>query len=183
MFHLKLLELEAELIAKEEAARGLPSMTFESNLLLDTLEQEVGLKLGDKAPRQWRGWLTYRHDKTSLVICRGRSFSSGFVIEKWRAGLDLPNGADAIADYERGFDVTPPQDLDHLLVNFGSGETTRVFLWYGENIAAYRLIFEASLDDNPEEVLHEAVLEACGWILKRPKHTTLVEFLKQHECK
>jgi len=181
MFHLRLLELESELLAKEESARGLTEMTPECIFLLDSIEQEIGLRLGDKVPPDWKGWLTFRRNKDSLIVCRGRSFSSGGIFPKCRAGFDVPNGMDAATDYQRGFDVSPAQDLDHLLINFGSGKKTRVFLWYGENIAAYKLIFEAAVDDNPYQALQDAVVEACIWILTRPKEKTLLDFLKDRE--
>lgn len=181
MFHIRLLELESELLAKEESARGLKDFTPECGLLLDQIENEIGPRLADKAPKDWRGWISYRRGKESLIICRGRSFGTGGLFAQCRAGLDVTNGADTIADYQRGFDVTPPQDLDHLLLNFGSGKKTRIFLWYGENIAPYRLIFEADVDGDPQRALHDAVVEACTWVVKRPKHVTLPEFLKGQE--
>jgi hypothetical protein len=96
-----------------------------------------------------------------------------------RAGFDVPMGLDSVTEYRRGFDVSPPQDLDHLLVNFGmDGERIRVFLWYGENIAPYKLIFAADLTDEPHKELAEAIVEACIWIAKRPKHETLEAFLQ-----
>ncbi|HEY9712385.1 MAG TPA: hypothetical protein V6C72_02880 [Chroococcales cyanobacterium] len=179
MFDPRLIEAESELLAKEESAAGLDEMTWESILILDTIEQEIGLKLADKAPHHWKGWLTYRRGKQTLMICRGRAFRLGGLFATERAGFDVPNGMDAITDYQRGFDVTPAQDLDHLMINFGAGEKSRVFLWYGENIATYKLIFEAALTTNPVESVREAVVEACLWILSRPKEKTLLEFLKE----
>lgn len=181
MFHIKLLELESEIIAKQEVARGLAEMTAECVFLLDSVEQEVGIRLSDKAPSGWRGWLSYRRKKDSLIICRGRSFAVGGLFSKSCAGFDVPNGADAITDYQRSFDVSPPQDIDHLLINFGTGNKTKVFLWYGESIAAYKLIFEANVDDDCHAQLQAAVIEGCGWIIKRPKHTTLLDYLKELE--
>jgi len=178
MFHIRLLELEAEILAKEEAARGLSELTPECIFLLDSVEQEIETRLGDKAPPGWRGWLSYRRHKDSLLVCRGKSFNIGGMFSKHCAGFDVANGADAITDYQRGFDVSPPQDIDHLLLNFGEGNKTRAFLWYGENIAAYKLIFEASTEECHNQ-LQNAVVDACGWILKRPKHTTLMDYLKQ----
>jgi hypothetical protein len=178
VFHFKLLELEAELLAKEDAARGVTEMTSECIYLLETIEAEIGVILAQAVPRDWRGWLTLRRKNDSLLICRGRAFSVG-MFGKFKAGLDVSGGVDSIADYERHFDVTPPQDLDHLLINFGSGEKTRIFMWYGEGIAAYKLIFEKPIEPSPEQELQSAVVEACGWILKRPKHLTLADFLKQ----
>lgn len=178
MFDPRLIELESEILAKEESERGLDEMTWQSILTLETIEHEIGLKLGDRVPSQWRGWLSYRKDKQSLVICRGRAFATGGLFGKSLAGLDVANGMDAVSDYLRGYDVTPSQELDHLLINFGKGAKSRVFLWYGENIATYKLIFEAPLDDSAVETLKEAVVEACTWILKRPKEKTLLEFLK-----
>jgi hypothetical protein len=179
MFHARLLELESELIAKEQAARGLEQLTPECAILLEQLQNEIGLKLGDKAPNDWKGWLSYKRGKESIVICRGRAFNVGGMFAQWRAGFDVVNGADSVREAQRGFDVTPAQDLDHLQVNFGAGDTVRVFLWYGENIAPYRLIFEARMDEDPEKRLQEAIVEACTWILTKPKGQTLPEFLIQ----
>lgn len=178
MFHFKLLELEAELIAKEDAARGVTEMTPECGFLLQAIESEIGVTLAAKVPQNWRGWLTYRRKNDTLLVCRGRAFSVG-MFGKCKAGFDVSGGVDAIADYERNFDVTPPQDIDHLLINFGTGEKTRIFVWYGEGIAAYKLIFETPIEPSPDAALQAAVVEACSWILKRPKHTTLSEYLKQ----
>ncbi len=178
MFHFKLLELESELIAKEDAARGVTEMTAECIFLLESIESEVGVSLAHRVPDKWRGWLTFRRKNDCLLVCRGRAFSVG-MFGKCKAGLDVTGGADTIADYERGFDVTPPADPDHLLINFGTGEKTRIFLWYGEGIAAYKLIFEMPVDPSPEQELQAAVVEACGWILKRPKHVTLADYLKE----
>lgn len=178
MFHFKLLELEAELIAKEEAARGVTEMTAECLYLLQSIESEIGVSLAAKVPQNWRGWLTYKRKNDVLIICRGRAFAAG-MFGKCKAGFDASGGGDVIADYERNFDVTPSQDIDHLLINFGKGEKTRIFLWYGEGIAAYKLIFEAAVDPSPDVQLQAAVVEACSWILKRPKQTTLSEYLKQ----
>lgn len=178
MFHFKLLELEAELIAREEAARGVAELTSECIYLLEMIESEIGAKLAQRVPDKWRGWLTYRRKQDNLLICRGRAYPVG-MFGKFKAGLDVAGGADAIADYERNFDVTPPQDPDHLLINFGSGDRTRIFIWYGEGIAAYKLIFESAVDPSPEEQVQAAVLQACGWILNRPKHITLDDYLKQ----
>ncbi|HEY9730736.1 MAG TPA: hypothetical protein V6C89_02420 [Drouetiella sp.] len=224
MFHFKLLELEAELIAKEEAARGVGEMTPECVLLLQLIESEIGVSLAAKVPQNWRGWLTYRRKNDSLIVCRGRAYQTG-MFGKCKAGFDAGGGGDVIADYERHFDVAPSQDIDHLLINFGMGEKTRVFIWYGEGIAAYKLIFETSIENfsgsagsyldaahdsrtgsplgldagssagpdagspldpdagssgpHAEQEVQAAVVEACSWILKRPKHTTLSEYLKQ----
>jgi hypothetical protein len=171
------LELESEIIAKEEAQRGLKELTPDCDILLQTVEKEIGLKLADPAPADWKGWLTYRRGKDKVVILRGRAFKEPGMFGKHRAGLDVAYGADTITEYKRGFDVSPPQDLDHLLVNFGCGDSVRVFLWYGENVAAYRLIFEQEMHEDPDEELKEAVAEACHWIVKKPKDLTLPEFL------
>jgi len=184
MFHLRLIELESELLAKEQSQKVLADLPYECLILLEQVEKEVGIKLAQKVPKDWRGWLSYRRHKTSLVICRGRAFSdSGMFANKWKAGLDVPYGLDTVTEYERRFDVTPPQDLDHLLLNFGAGEDPKVFLWYGENLAPYKLIFLTDVLDDPEKDLAEAVVEACTWILTRPKEKTLQEFLKEIEQK
>jgi len=177
MFHAKLLELESELLAKQESERALDQLMPECSILLDEIENEIGLRLADKAFNDWKGWLTFKRSKDSLIICRGRAFSIGGILPQWRAGFDVVNGADAISEYQRHFDVSTPQELDHLRVNFGVGATTRVFLWYGENIAAYRLIFQADMSEEPDKALHEAIVEACIWILTKPKEMTLPEFL------
>jgi hypothetical protein len=179
-FHDRLLELESELLAKEEAARGIDQLTAECAILIDGVEREIGMRLGDNATSDWRGWLSFRR-KDALVICRGRAFADGNFFKSSRAGLDCAAGLDSITEYRRGFDVTPPQELDNLLLNFGQGETTKVFLWYGENIAPYRLIYQADVMSDPTDQLHEAIVEACVWIVKRPKGTTLLEFLKEFE--
>jgi len=183
VFNARLLELESELLAKEQAARGLQQPVPECALLLDTIQNEVGLRIADKASKDWKGWLSYRRGKESLVICRGRAFASGGMFVQWRAGFDIVNGLDSVREYQRGFDVTPPHDLDHLLINFGRSDeqTINVFLWYGENIAAYRLIFEADLAGDPEQQLFEAITEACVWILTKPKGRTLPEFLAEKD--
>jgi hypothetical protein len=101
---------------------------------------------------------------------------------KPRAGLDVPGGVDTITEFQRGFDVSPPQELDHLLINFGGDVgTPKVFLWYGENIAPYKLIFMADVESDPHHELGEAIVEACTWIMKRPKHQTLNDFLKEQQ--
>lgn len=184
LFHARLLELESELIAKEQAARGVQQLTPECALLLERIEQEIGIKLGDKIDKEWKGWLCYRRGKESLVICRGRAFASGGMFAQVRAGFDVPNGNDAAREYQRGFDVTPAQDLDHLQVNFGADASgTKVFLWYGENIVPYRLIFQEDVSAFPDKELQEAIVEACVWILKKPKGLTLPEFLAGEQNK
>lgn len=181
-FHARLLELESELIAKEEAARGIDHLTPECTLLLEMVEKEVGLKLSENAPKEWKGWLTYRRKKDQLVICRGKCFKENGMFGKHRAGLDVAYGLDTVTEYLRGFDVSPPQDLDHLLVNFGGGKgDVKVFLWYGENIAPYRLIFERDMAEDPDNALTDAVIEACEWIVTKPKELTLPEFLAKQQ--
>jgi len=183
MFHLKLIELESELIAKEQSAKGFAVLPADCKCLLQFVEKQVEVRLGDKAPKDWKGWLSYKRKNDQLVICRGRSFSVGGLFVKWCAGLDVTYGLDTVTEYERGFDISPPQDLDHLLLNFGAGERPQIYLWYGENIAPYRLIFLADVADYPYEAISQAVVEACIWILKRPKDMTLSEFLRAIEQK
>ncbi len=178
MFHLRLLELESELIAKEQSQKGFDVLPAECKSLLQFTEKQVEVSLGQKVPQDWKGWLTYGRKGDQLIICRGRAFSNGLFFSKFLAGLDVPFGLDTITEYARGFDVTPPQELDHLLLNFGSGEKPQVYLWYGENLAPYRLIFLSDVADYPYEALSQAVVEACIWIMKRPKHVTLVDFLR-----
>jgi hypothetical protein len=182
MLHIKLMELEAELLAREQAQKaGMVNTAPECEIIKEAVEQEIGLKLGDFAAGDWRGWLTYRRSSGDLVIIRGRAFKDG-LFTKWRAGFDLVNGKDAASEYLRKFDVSAPADLDHLMLNFGvSGGDTRVFLWYGENLAPYRLIFEADLADinNSESLLHDAIAEGLSWIVGKPKELTLPEYFKK----
>lgn len=179
MFHHKLIELESELVAKEQSKKGLAQLPPECDLLLEHVERQVEVRLGHLVHKGWKGWLSYRRNKQSLVVCRGAAFKEGFM-GKWKAGLDVPYGLDTITEHARGFDVSPPQGLDHLLVNFG-GDEPRVFLWYGENIAPYKLIFVADMAEEPEQALSEAIVEACTWIMRRPQDKTLTQFLAELE--
>lgn len=191
MFNHKLLELESQLLAKEQCAQGLSDLPYECELYLQNIEQEVGIKLADQVPKDWKGWLSYRRKDASdsqgaksncgLIVLRGRACSEGGLFAKWRAGLDVPFAADTINEFKRGFDVTPPQDLDHLLINFGRKDAAKVFIWYGENIAPYRLVYEAEVSEEHDSRLQEMITEACVWIMTRPKHVTLVDFLKENE--
>jgi hypothetical protein len=175
------LELESELLAKEETKRlaNVDTLPPECELLLEELERELAPTLASPIGSNWKGFLTYRRKLGELVICRGRSFKEGGMFGKWRAGLDVAYGLDTATEYLRKFDVSPPQDLDHLMVNFGRGEDLRVFLWYGENISPYRLIFQTDMNESPEDPLNTAISEALGWIMRKPKALTLPEFLKQ----
>lgn len=176
MFHYKLIELEAELLAKEQSQKGLDRLNPECEGILDYIEREIGVRLSQVVPRDFKGWIYWRRDQQSLVICRGRAFKTG----QWQAGLDITNGADSITEFHRGFDVSPPQDLDHLLINFGGDQSNpSVFLWYGENFAPYKLIFHAPVLSDPHISLSDAVVEALTWVLRRPKDETLSEFLKK----
>lgn len=187
MFNARLLEFESALLAQKECAGGIAELPHECAILLQQIEQEIGIRLGDTAPKDWKGWLSYRRKDASdsqggksncgLIILRGRSCTEGGMFAKWKAGLDVPSAVETTTEHKRGFDVTPPQDLDHLLINFGQGKSTRVFLWYGENIAPYQLIFEKDILEDPDDELKEAVTEACIWIMTRPKDMTLKEFL------
>ena len=178
MFHYKLIELESELMAKQQSLTGLAELSPECSGIMDFIQQEVGACLGTVVSKDWQGWLSYKRKKDSLVICRGRAFREG-LLGKPKAGLDVLNGNDSITEFERGFDVSPPQDLDHLLVNFGSDPNgPRVFLWYGENFAPYKLIFMAEVESDPHTQLGDAIVEACTWILTRPKDQTLSQFLQ-----
>jgi len=179
MFHFKLIELESELLAKELAGQT-ATLTPECDHLLQFIEVEVGLKLADRSPKDWRGWISYRREKNSLVILRGRSFvQSGMFLKDYRAGLDVPYGQDAITEYQRNFDITPPQELDHLLINFRLLNPPNIMVWYGENIAPYQLFFEAEASFDTENQLKEAVTEGCVWILTKPKELTLAQFLQK----
>jgi len=181
MLKARLLELESELLAKEEAKRlaNLDFLPPECYLILEELERELAPSLGSLIGPDWKGFLTYKRKQGELIVCRGRSFKESGIFGKWRAGLDVAYGLDTITEYMRKFDVTPPQDLDHLMVNFGRGKSVRVFLWYGENISPYRLIFQAEMEESPDHALSLAVSEALGWIMRKPKSLTLPEFLKQ----
>ncbi len=181
MLKARLLELEAEHLAKEEAKRlaNVDTLLPDCQLLLEALERELAPSLGSAIGDSWKGFLTYRRHVGELIICRGRSFKEGGMFGKWRAGLDVTYGLDTATEYLRKFDVSPPQDLDHLMINFGRGESVRVFLWYGENISPYRLIYQAEMNETAEEDLSAAVSEALGWIMRKPKQLTLPEFLKQ----
>ena len=179
MFHYKLIELESEIIARDQSKKGLGEISPECGAIMKFIADQVGISLCTPVPKDWKGWLSYLRNKQSLVICRGRAFKEG-MFGKTKAGLDVPNGLDSIADCQRGFDVSPPQELDHLLINFGgTNDIPRCFLWYGENIAPYKLIFQADVRDDPHNELADAVVEACGWILTRPKDKTLTEFLEE----
>lgn len=179
MFHYKLLELESELLAKELAGEE-AVLTPECEQLLQFIESEVGLRLADRAPKNWRGWITYRRQKNSLVILRGRSFQEpGLFLRDYRAGFDVPYGFDAVTEYQRGFDITPPQELDHLQINFRLLNPPHVMVWYGENIVPYQLYFEADAAYESESQLKDAVAEGCVWILTKPKDLTLSEFLNK----
>jgi len=177
----RLLELEAELIAKEEAEKlaDVTELPPDCELLLEHLEVELSPKLAALVASDWKGFLTYRRTKGELIVCRGRAFKEDRVFGKWKAGLDVPYGLDTMTEYMRGFDVSPPQDLDHLMINFGLGNAVKVFLWYGENISPYRLIFQAEIEDYPQDALTAAISDALGWIVNRPKAVTLPQYLKQ----
>ncbi|CAN5340676.1 hypothetical protein BH11CYA1_BH11CYA1_26750 [soil metagenome] len=200
MLHIKLLELESEIIAKEETARAkaMAVLPAECDLLKQAVEHEIGLHLADLVPADWRGWLTYKRGSSELIIIRGRAFKENGMFGKVKAGLDFSGGLDAIADYVRQFDVSAPQDLDHLMINFGvvpsktkglvknssdsfddTNSNARVFLWYGENLAPYRLIFEDEVTEDPQHNLLNAVAEGLSWIVAKPKELTLPQFLKQ----
>ena len=170
------------LAAAEQSRRNLDSLTPECTGMFDYIEADIELKLAAKVPKDWKGWICYRRQNKSLLVLRGKAFREGTFSATYRAGFDIPQGADSITEYQRGFDVSPPQELDHLLINFGiDGDKLRVFIWYGENIAAYKLIFAADLDDEPQHQISDLIVEACTWIAKRPKHQTLEEFLKARE--
>jgi hypothetical protein len=85
---------------------------------------------------------------------------------------------DAITDYQRGFDVAPPPELDHLLINFRPGQTPQVMVWYGENLAPYHLFFQSEANGDAELELKEAIAHGCIWILQKPENTTLPAYLK-----
>lgn len=175
MFHYKLIELESELAAKEESAKGLAEFPPECSALMEYVQQEIGVQLANLVPKDWKGWLSYLRGQ-SLIVCRGRAFKEG-MFGKVRAGLDLPGGLDSVTESQRGFDVSPPQE-DHLLLNFGGKQRdVNVYLWYGENISPYKLIYKADLEQDPHTELSAAIVEACTWILTRPKHQTLNQFL------
>ena len=178
-FHFKLIELEAEILAKQQSAKGFTDLPVECTALLNYIEQEIGIRLADKVPKDWHGWLCYRRNKQSLVICRGGAFREG-MFSPYRAGLDVPNGLDSVTEQLRSLDVTPPQQLDHILINFGgTTEQPQLFAWYGENIAPYRIIYMAAVDTDPHLEVSALIVEACTWIMTRPKDQTLLKFLQQ----
>jgi hypothetical protein len=177
VFHFKLIELESELLAKELTEQE-TELTPECDFLLQFVEAEIGARLADSSFKGWRGWLTYRRKKSSLIVCRGRAFIEGVIFRKSHAGLDIPNGLDAVTDYLRGFDVAPPPELDHLLVNFKPGQPSKIMVWYGENLAPYQLFFEAEATGDAEADLKEAIAQGCIWILQKPETMTLAQYLK-----
>lgn len=181
MLHNRLIELEAEIQAKQKTERGLKTFPIECLSLLEYVERTFEARLGDLVPKDWQGWLAYKRTAHTLTICRGRAFKHGNFPPKYRAGFDIPHGMDSINEALRGFDVVPPQDLDHLLINFGDEAEPKVYLWYGENIAPYRLLYEATVEDEPHNALHEACVDACVWIANRPKHLSLPEYLRTLE--
>lgn len=183
-FYQKLVELEAEIIAQNSrnsaAVQKKSELSGDSIFLLNSVEDEIGMKLGNKTGGAWTGWVTFRRPQ-ALLICRGRAFTEGGFFPVYRAGLDNLNGLTSIAEAMRGFNVTPPAEMDYLLLNFVHDNNTKVILWYAENIAAYRPVFEANVEEEPLERLHEAIVDACKWIVNRPKSITLMEYLKQLE--
>jgi len=180
MFHFKLLELESELLAKELAGQE-AVLTADCEDLLQFVEAKIGVKLADSIFKNWHGWLTYRRQKNALVIARGRSFIETGIFPRHRAGLDIASGLDTITEYQRGFDLTPPQELNHLLINFRLLDPPHILVWYGENIAPYQLYFEADAVYENEQLLKEALTQGCIWILTKPKEMTLSEFLKKNQ--
>ena len=178
MFHHKLIELESELLAKELAQQN-AVFTSECQGLLTFIEVEVGMKLADPTFKQWRGWLTYRRKNESLIVVRGRAFADGAIMPRYLAGMDVAYGMEMAKEYQHKLDVTPPQELDHLLINFAAGDPPRAMVWYGENIAPYKLFFVAEASYDIEEELKDAVAEGCVWILTKPKELTLAEFLEK----
>lgn len=179
MFHHRLLELESELLAREKISCELAAPSVHCDALLDFIQQQVEVRLCDKVPADWRSWLTYRRGQGSLIVVRGRAFKSSW-LGGYKAGLDTALGADAISEYERGFDVAPPQELDHLKVSFTRENTQeRILMWFGENIVPYKLILSEPVDSEPHHLISEALVEACVWIMKRPKNLTLKQYLLQ----
>ncbi|HEY9868034.1 MAG TPA: hypothetical protein V6D08_02400, partial [Candidatus Obscuribacterales bacterium] len=72
MFHHRLIELESELLAKDLAEKGYDKLPSECFWFIDFVEKQIGVRLGDPVPRDWRGWLSYRRNRDSLITCRGR---------------------------------------------------------------------------------------------------------------
>jgi hypothetical protein len=176
VFHFKLLELESELMARELAEKQV-DMSADCQALLIYVENLIGIKLADPVPNKWRGWLTYRRNKSSLVVSRGRAFKEDSIFAKTIAGLDIVNGLDQANDYRRHFDVSPPPELDHLLINFADTSPFRLQVWYGENFAPYQLYFQTDADLSSDQILNDAVAEGCVWILKKPKGQVLKDYL------
>ena len=81
MFHFKLLELESELIAKEMAGQS-AVLTPECDHLLQFIEAEVGLKLADRAPKDWRGWISSPSKELIGDFTRAFFCSAGHVSQR-----------------------------------------------------------------------------------------------------
>jgi len=177
LFHFKLIQLESDLLAKSLSNQE-TELTPDCEFLLQAIEAEIGLRLADTCFKGWQGWITYRRKKSSLVVCRGRSFAEGVFFRKYRAGFDAPNGMDAVTDYQRRFDVTPSQDIDHLLINFRPGTPPKILVFYGENLAPYQLFFEEEADMSIQPEVEEAIAQGCVWILEKPKGTTIATYLE-----
>lgn len=187
------MEMEAELIAREQIARAESDdgriLSAKSLFFLQEIGNEIGLELAQQCASDFRGWLRYTRKgsrgagSSDLVLLRGRAFKEGGLFGKHRAGLDVVNGLDHALEYLRKIDVSPPPDLDHLLINFGRGQEKdaqdHVFIWYGENVAPYRLIFEHQVEELSLETLHQALAQGLEWILSKPKDLTLPQFLKR----
>ena len=94
-FHARLIELESEIIAKEEAEAGIAELTPDCQVMLEMVEKEVGVKLADRVPGDFRGWISYRRLKENLhelVINRGRAFKEGGLFPRHLAGCDVSFG-------------------------------------------------------------------------------------------
>ncbi len=176
MFHYKLLELESQLMAKELAGRE-AVLSEDCESLVHFIEAQIGMKLASPAQKDWRGWICYRRQKNSLVVVRGKAFRQSGIFANYLAGLDVPYGLDTITEYQRGFDISPPQELDHLLINFRLTDPPHVLILYGENISPYQLYFEDEAICHNQEKLKDAIAEGCIWILSKPKEMTLSQYL------
>jgi hypothetical protein len=178
MFHARLLELETDLMLQRQNEKPLAELPADCSELIAYLERMLEVKLGSKVPHDWQGWLSYRRPGGCLVILRGRAYRENIFSNVHRAGIDYELGLQSIYEYAHGFDLVPPSSLDHLKINFSSEAKVKVLLWYGENLAEYKLIYFGEVVDDPHHDLSEAIVEGCHWIVKRPAEQTLVEFLK-----
>ncbi len=58
MLNFKLIELESELLAKKLSSQVV-MLSPQCEILLNAIEQEIGLRLADRCFKDWSGWLSY----------------------------------------------------------------------------------------------------------------------------